>query len=48
MQIRVQVRHMLAGFRTGGIVRVGIPAFPDGVIPPEERANGPEDRGNEP
>lgn len=45
MQIRVQVRHMLEGFRAGGIVRVGISAFPDGVIPPEERVNGPEDRG---
>ena len=27
IQIRVQVRHMLEGFRTGGIVRVGISDF---------------------
>jgi hypothetical protein len=45
IQIRVQARQVLEGFRTGGIVRVGISAFPEGVIPPEERVNGPEDRG---
>lgn len=40
LQIRVHVRHVLEGFRTGGIVRVGIGEFPEGVIPPEERAKG--------
>ena len=44
IQIRVQVRQILEGFRTGGIVRVGINDFPAGVIPPEERVNGLEDR----
>lgn len=44
IQLRVQVRQMLEGFRTGGIVRVGISTFPGGVIPPEERVNGPDDR----
>jgi len=44
IQIRVQVRQMLEGFRTGGIVRVGIKDFPEGVIPPEERVNSLEDR----
>jgi hypothetical protein len=44
IQIRVQVRQMLEGFRTGGIVRVGVSTFPAGVIPPEERVNGPDDR----
>lgn len=44
IQIRVHVRQMLEGFRAGGIVRVGINDFPDGVIPPEQRVNGLEDR----
>lgn len=44
MQLRVQVRQMIEGFRAGGIVRVGITGFPDGVIPPEERVNGLDDR----
>jgi hypothetical protein len=44
IQIRVHVRQMLNGFRTGGIVRVGISDFPAGVLPPEERVNGAEDR----
>jgi hypothetical protein len=44
IQIRVQVRQMLEGFRAGGIVRVGTSSFPAGVIPPEERVNGLEDR----
>jgi hypothetical protein len=48
IQLRVQVRHVLEGFRTGGIVRVGVSGFPDGVIPPEERVNGPEDRSPSP
>lgn len=44
IQLRVQVRHVLEGYRTGGIVRVGLDGFPAGVIPPEERVNGLEDR----
>ena len=44
MQLRVQVRQMLVGYRAGGIVRVGISTFPASVNPPEERVNGPEDR----
>lgn len=43
-QIRVRVRQVLQGYRAGGIVRVGISSFPGGVIPPEERVNGLEDR----
>lgn len=43
IQLRVQVRHVLEGYRAGGIVRVGVPTFPDGVLPPEERARGGED-----
>lgn len=45
IQLRIQVHHVLEGYRAGGIVRVGIPTFPDGVIPPEERVKGVEDRG---
>jgi hypothetical protein len=48
VQIRVQVRHMLEGFRAGGIVRVGITGFPVGVIPPEERINGQDDSDSDP
>lgn len=44
IQIEVQVRQMLEGFRSGAIVRVGTPAFPAGVIPPELRVNSKEDR----
>ncbi len=44
IQLRIHVGQMLEGFRSGGIVRVGIGDFPQGVIPPEERVNGPEDR----
>jgi hypothetical protein len=44
MQIQVHVGQMLVGFRAGGIVRVGLSHFPAGVIPPEERVNGLEDR----
>jgi len=39
MQIEVQVRYVLEGYRTGGIVRVGLSGFPAAVIPPEERAD---------
>lgn len=45
LQIRVEVRQMLAGFRQGGIVRVGLAGYPTGVLPPEERVSGLEDRG---
>lgn len=38
MQLRVRVRHVLEGFRQGGIVRVGLPGFPPSTLPPEERA----------
>jgi hypothetical protein len=48
IQLRVQVRHVLEGFRPGGIVRVGINDFPEGVIPPEERVNGVGDRNRSP
>jgi hypothetical protein len=44
IQLRVEVHKVLEGFRTGGIVRVGTTSFPAGVIPPEERVNGLEDR----
>jgi hypothetical protein len=48
IQIRVQVKQMLEGFRPGRIVRVGTGDFPDGVIPPEERVNDPADRDRVP
>jgi hypothetical protein len=35
---------MLEGFRAGAIVRVGVAGFPAGVLPPEERVNGVQDR----
>ncbi len=44
IQIRVHVRQVLAGFRAGGMVRVGLKDFPEGVIPPEQRVNGLDDR----
>lgn len=48
VQIRVHVRQALEGFRAGGIVRVGLADFPAGVLPPEERINGLEDRDRAP
>jgi len=45
LQLQVEVRRVLAGFRAGEIVRVGLSSFPAGVIPPEERVNGMQDRG---
>jgi hypothetical protein len=44
IQLHVEVHKVLAGFRTGEIVRVGTTSFPVGIIPPEERVNGLEDR----
>ncbi len=44
IRLQVEVHHMLEGFRVGKIVRVGTSTFPAGVIPPEERVNGMQDR----
>lgn len=44
VRLQVEVHHMLEGFRAGQIVRVGTSSFPAGVIPPEERVNGLQDR----
>jgi hypothetical protein len=45
IRLRVRVRQVLEGYRKGGIVRVGVSSFPASVLPPEERVNGPADRG---
>ena len=39
IQVRVHIRQMLEGFRSGGIVRVGFKGLPTAVLPPEERVN---------
>jgi hypothetical protein len=39
IQLEVEVRYVLAGYRTGGIVRIGLSSFPASVNPPEERVN---------
>ncbi|HEX5104613.1 MAG TPA: hypothetical protein VFV87_12420 [Pirellulaceae bacterium] len=44
IQLRVEVPKVPEGFRDGGIVRVGTTSFPAGILPPEERVNGLEDR----
>lgn len=44
IRLQVEVHHMLEGFRAGAIVRVGTSTFPAGVIPPEQRVNGKQDR----
>jgi hypothetical protein len=44
VQLQVEVHRMLEGFRKGAIVRVGTTGFPVGIIPPEERVNGVQDR----
>jgi hypothetical protein len=44
IQLQIEVHHMLEGFRSGAIVRVGTSGFPAGVLPPEERVHGVQDR----
>jgi hypothetical protein len=44
IRLQVEVHRMLEGFRAGAVVRVGTSTFPAGVIPPEERVNGMQDR----
>jgi hypothetical protein len=44
IRLQIEVHNMLEGFRAGSIVRVGTTNFPAGVLPPEERVNGPDDR----
>ena len=44
IRLQVEVRHMLEGFRKGAIVRFGTTSFPAGIVPPEERVNGVQDR----
>lgn len=44
IRLQIEVPHVLEGFRKGTIVRVGTSTFPAGVLPPEERVNGVQDR----
>jgi len=44
VQLRIQVRQVLEGYRAGAIVRVGVADFPAAAVPPEERVNGMDDR----
>jgi len=44
IRLQVEVSRVLEGFRKGAIVRVGTTSFPAGILPPEERVNGREDR----
>lgn len=44
IRLQVEVHRMLEGFRKGAIVRVGTSTFPAGILPPEERVNGVQDR----
>jgi len=44
LQLRVQIRELLEGFRSGRIVRFRPNGFPNVKLPPEERVKGFEER----